>query len=174
MSPNTAIPDLVDRGFELKKQLKELEAESNEIKKILRKEAANQEDSQLGSGESVIIHGRQHKAKINLSEDSFSIAEGVSSTEIRRMKAIIGSPAMTMEDNVKLKEGVSLRRAKEKLGELFSDLFEDDMQVKFDAQQMTEWLKERRRTGSQADPMVEFVTSKLSKKPNTSRVTFSK
>jgi len=169
-----AIPDLVDRGFELKKQLKELEDESNEIKKVLRKEAANQEGSQLGSGETVLIHGRRYKAKVNLSEYSFSVSDTVSSTEIRRMKAIIGTSAMTMEEGVKVKSGVSMRQVKERLGDLFLELFEDDLSVKFDARQMTEWLKERRRSGSQENPIVEFITNKLDKKENTPKVTFSK
>lgn len=174
MSSHAPIPDLVDRGFELKNQLKELEAESDEIKKILRKEAAQKEESKIGTGESVLIHGRRHKAKVCLSEDSFTIAEGVTDTEIRRMKAIIGTSAMSLEEGVKLKDGVSLRRAKEKLGDLFFELFEEKIEAKFDAQTMTQWLTERKRSASDGDPMIDFVSTKLARKPNTSRVTFSK
>jgi len=174
MSNNIAIPDLVDRGFELKTQLKKLEEESDEIKKVLRKEAATQEESKLGSGESILIHGRQHKAKVCLSEDSFTIAEGVSDTEVRRMKAIIGTSAMSLEEGVKLKDGVSLRRAKEKLGDLFFELFEEKVDAKFDARTMTQWLTERKRSANDGDPMIDFVSTKLARKLNTSRVTFSK
>jgi hypothetical protein len=169
-----AIPDLIDRGYELKRQIKALEEESSEIKKVLRIEAANQEGADRASGETVVLQGRRHKAKINLSEDSFSVAEDVSTTEIRRMKAIIGCEAMTIQDDVKIKSGLSLRQVKERLGEVFYDLFEEDVQTKFDAQKMTMWIRERGRTGSQGDPMIEFVTNKLQTKPNTARVTFSK
>lgn len=171
---NKEIPDLVDRGYELKKQLKELTDESDKIKKVMREEATNREKEKLGSGESVLIHGRQHKAKINLAENSFSLSEGLSTTEIRRMKAIIGTSAMSIEEGIKLKDGISLRKAKEQLGDLFDEFFEEDMKVKFDAQEMTKWLNERNRVASVEDPMVDFVSTKLEKTPNTPRVTFSK
>jgi hypothetical protein len=167
-----SIPDMVDRGYELKKQLKDMTEESDNIKIALREFVIKQEESKLGSGETIEVKGKKHKAKINLSEDSFCVAEGVTTNEILRMKAIIGSDAMTIEEGVKFKNGISLKKVKEKLGETFYELFEDDIKTKFDAQKMTEWIKERKRNASNND-MANFVVKKINKKSNTAKVTFS-
>jgi len=163
----------IDRGYELKVQLKKLEEESSVIKKKLREAALHAPGAVPSSGESITLQGNQHKAKINLSEDSFSLKEGTSSIDIRRIKAVLDTGVATIEEGVKFKEGVSLRKVKEVLGEQFDELFEDKIQAKIDAQKMTAWLNEKRKVAS-SDPTVAFVERSLDRKPNTSRVSFSK
>ena len=174
MSPNQSLSGLIDKGYELKKELRRIESESDEIKKVLRQEALNNKDFEPGSGETVVLHGIQHKAKVNLAQDSFSVEKSVSPTELRRMKAIIDNSALELQENIKIKDGISMNKVKERLGELFDELFEEDLQVKIDAISMTEWLKERRRKAGGSDQMVQFVIDILERKPNTPRVTFSK
>jgi len=166
----------IDRGYEIKTQMKVLENEGSIIKKKLREAAKKEPEATLGSGESIVLQGNKHKAKINLSEDSYSLKEDVSSTDIRRIKAVLDSGIATIEEGVKLKEGVTLRKVKEVLGDKFRDLFEDDLKTKIDAKKMTAWLNERRKTASseQTVDSANFVEQNLNRKPNTLRVTFSK
>ena len=165
----------IDRGYEIKVELKSLEDEGTTIKKKLREAAENEPGIVLGSGESVILQGSKHKAKINLSEDSFSLKDETSSTDIRRMKAVLDAGVATIEEGVSLKEGVTLRKVKEVLGDQFGELFEDALKTKIDAKKMTAWLSERRKMASgQSVDSAEFVERNLNKKPNTLRVNFSK
>ena len=163
----------IDEGFELKAQLKELTAQSDEIKKKLRAAAEQENPDKKSSGESVTLKGNKHKAKINLSEDSFSINENATTTDILRMKAVVGQDVVNLEEGVSLKEGVSLRKVKEVLGETFNELFEDDLKIKIKAEDMTRWISERRRVANSEDA-ISFVERTLTRKPNTARVTFSK
>jgi len=163
----------IDRGYEIKVKMKKLDDESSNIKKKLREAALREPGAVRASGESVVLQGNQHKAKINLSEDSFSLKEGTSSIDIRRIKAVLDSGVATIEENVKLKDGISLRKVKEILGEQFEEFFEDDIRAKFDAQKMTAWLNEKRKIAS-SDQTADFVERNLNKKLNTSRVNFSK
>ena len=165
----------IDRGYEIRAKLKSLEDEGIIIKKKLREAAANEPGIVLGSGESVVLQGSKYKAKVNLSEDSYSLKDEVSSTDIRRMKAVLDAGVATIEEGVSLKEGITLRKVKEVLGDQFGELFEDDLKTKIDAKKMTAWLSERRKVASdQSVDSAEFVERNLNRTPNTLRVTFSK
>jgi hypothetical protein len=163
----------IDEGFELKAKLKELTARSDEIKKKLRASAELENPDKKSSGESIVLKGNQHKAKINLSEDSFSLGEEAATTDILRMKAVVGQGIIDLKEGVSFKEGITLRKVKEALGEKYSELFEDDCKVKIKAEDMTRWFAERRKVAN-SDDAISFVEKTLTRKPNTSRVTFSK
>jgi len=166
----------IDEGYEIKKQMAELEKKSDAIKKKLREAAANEPGAVSASGESVVLYGNKHKAKVNLSEDSFSFPEETSTTDIRRVKAILGKEVATIEEGVKLKEGITLRKVKEVLEDKYGELFEDSIKAKFDAQKLTAWLGARKKVAveGQVDETSSFIERNLSRKPNTNRVTFSK
>jgi len=166
----------IDRGYEIKAQMKSLEDEGITIKKKLREAAAKEPGVVLGSGESIVLQGNKHKAKVNLSEDSFSLKDEVSSTDIRRMKAVLDAGVATIEEGVSLKNGITLRKVKDVMGDQFGELFEDALETKIDAKKMTVWLNEKRKIASseQSVDSVEFVERNLNRKPNTLRVTFSK
>jgi hypothetical protein len=167
------LSDEINRGYEIKKELKKLEDESSDIKKKLRKAATEEPGAVKGSGEAVILQGSKHKARVNLSEDSFSLKDGTSSIDIRRIKAVLDAGIGTINEGVKLKEGVTLRKVKEVLGEQYAELFEDDIQAKFDAISLTKWFQQRRKMASE-DPSIDFVERHLDRKSNTERVTFLK
>ena len=163
----------IDEGFELKSQIKKLTARSDEIKKQLRSTAQSENPDKKSSGESIVLSGNLHKAKINLSEDSFSLSEEATTTDILRMKAVVGQGIVNLEEGVSFKEGVTLRKVKEVLGEQFSELFEDNLKIKIKAEDMTRWFSERRKVASR-DDAISFVENTLTRKSNTARVTFTK
>jgi len=163
----------IDEGYDLKVKIKEFTKKSDEIKKKLRVAAENEPNAVKASGETVELYGNVHKAKVNLSEDSFKIKEDLSTTDILRVKALLGPEIVKAEEGVKLRPGITLRKVKERLGEMYSELFEDDIQPKFDARLLTAWLKERRKMASGSDA-VNLVERSVDRTPNTSKVTFGK
>ena len=164
----------IDEGYNIRKQMKDLEKRGDEIKKKIREAAINEPGAVRSSGESVILHGNQHKAKVSLSEDSFSFKDDISTIDIRRVKALLGDNVAIINEGVKLKDGITLGKIKEILGEQYGELFEDNLQAKFDARNLTAWLNIRRKTASGGDDTADFIERNLERKPNTERVTFSK
>lgn len=159
----------IDEGYELKLKLKYLD----EIKLKLREAAEKENPNMLSSGESITLNGFKHKAKINFSEDSFDLKDGLSTIDMRRIKAMVGQGIVEAEEGVKLKEGVSLRKVKGFLGDKYNELFEDDIKFKIKAKEMNQWMKNKVKIASN-DDSVSFVEDKLKRKKNTLKVTFGK
>jgi len=163
----------IDEGFELKNQMRQLTNRSDEIKKKLREAAETENPTLKASGETVLLVGNDHKVKVSLAEDSFSLSEESQTTDILRMKAVIGQGIVNAEEGVKFKEGITLRKVKEILGDSYYELFEDNIKIKIKAEDMTKWFKERRRVANSEDA-ISFVEKNLQRKSNTARGTFSK
>lgn len=163
----------IDKGYEIRQKIKDLEKELNSIKSKLRDAASKENPDLLSTGEVVKLQGNKYSAKICLSEDSFSFAEHVSLTDMRRAKAMLSKESLKFKEDVKLKEGVDLKRVKRELGDTYFNFFEDDLNAKFDAREVTAWMKQRKKM-ARIDNSVDFLEGLVVRKINTPKVTFSK
>lgn len=160
-------PD-VDEAAECHRQSKRLA----ELKVKLRQAAEN---AGAKPGHSVILIGKESKAVVNCHYPTYSLVEGTSEIDARRLGVLVGRDAVEVRQEIHLRSGVTLNEVKRQIGdEMYNALFEDSSNVKLDSHQVGKWLdKERKREATEhTQEVLQFVEERLQQESNTPKVTF--
>ena len=163
---------LVDEGIQVNAAMKALTERDKEIKVALRKIA---EDKRKKDDEDVTLTGNAGKAVVTFKDPIFKLTTPEDPIERNRVQAMLGKDIAVKQENVLLQEGVNLGVVKDTIGEVFYELFKEEVTLEAKSAEICAFLKHKKRSAKISDEAKEhlaFVEKYLTSKPNTPAVKY--